>query len=112
MFVSTKLNQGETMIETAKQISAAAKTKARRFLVRARITLHLLTLSAVLLVVLGAHKGWIIAQFIPPAMAIGAPAEMAMAVANEEAAETSQPPHHRTIKSADADPLPGRKPVQ
>lgn len=98
------------MIEAAKQIAAAAKLKGQKFVFRASLVMNVLALTAVLFITLAAHKGWIIAQFIPPAMAIGGPAEMEVASANRVANQASRQAQHNAVKSADAGPLPGRKP--
>lgn len=97
--------------EAIDKIATAAKEKARKILFRASIVANVLTLSAVLLITLAAHKGWIIAQFIPPAMAIGGPAEMEVASANRAANQASRQMQHNSVKAADAGPLPQRSPL-
>lgn len=83
---------------------AIAKTK--KYAIRTSVFFNVVALSAILLVGFAANKGWVMAQFIPPAMAIGGPAEMQIAAANKEAAHASRP-----VKSADGSPLPARSPL-
>jgi hypothetical protein len=55
----------------AQQFTAVAKEKAKKIAKRVRLFTELFAIASVLLVIFAAHKDWVTAQFIPPAMAIG-----------------------------------------
>jgi hypothetical protein len=99
------------MIEATKQLTALAKQKLKRFAIRTSIAGNVLAVAVVLLLALATNKGWVVAQFIPPAIAIGGPAEMKLSAANQEAAQASRPAPRHVAQVTDSNPLPSPNPT-